>query len=134
MTLVDTNVVVDVLTADPNWMDWSARRLANCSESGPLYINEITYAELAVRIEVQTLLTRVLADLSLQLDRTPLHALFRVGRAFSRYRAAGGPRASLIPDFFIGAHAEVRRLPILTRDVRRYRVYFPRVRLIAPEP
>lgn len=134
MTLVDTNVIVDVLTANADWFNWSAEQLAECAEAGPLYINDITYAELAVRIEAELDLTRVLRSLDLRLERMPVSALFRAGRAFDRYRAAGGPRTSLLPDFFIGAHAEIDKLPLLTRDVRRYRQYFPNVQLIAPEP
>jgi predicted nucleic acid-binding protein len=134
MTLVDTNVIVDVLTANADWYGWSATQLARCSDTGLLHINEITYAELAVRIESETELTRILRELDLRLERMPVSALFRAGRAFDRYRAVGGPRTSLLPDFFIGAHAEIGKLPLLTRDVRRYRQYFPKVRLIAPEP
>jgi predicted nucleic acid-binding protein len=132
MTLVDTNVVLDVLTKDRAWLDWSAERLDQCRRTNRLYINEITYAELAVGIERESDLQEALAELSIELTRAPTPALFLAGRAFGRYRAAGGPRTSVLPDFFIGAHAQVARLPILTRDVRRYRTYFPEVELIAP--
>jgi predicted nucleic acid-binding protein len=133
MTLVDTNVVVDVLTDDPNWLDWSATQLDQCRKVGLLYVNEITYAELAVRIETEADLEFALSELRLQLERTPTRALFAAGKAFHRYRDGGGPRTSVLPDFFIGAHAHVARLPLLTRDTRRYRAYFPDVKLIAPE-
>jgi predicted nucleic acid-binding protein len=133
MTLVDTNVVVDVLTGDPAWLDWSTEQLAQCRDTGMLVINEITYAELAVGIAAEADLDYALKELGLELERTPTAALFRAGRAFSRYRAAGGPRVSVLPDFFIGAHAEVAGLAILTRDARRYRTYFPAVELIAPD-
>lgn len=132
MTLVDTNVVLDVLTNDPAWLDWSAERLDQCRRIDRLYINEITYAELAVGIELEADLQEALSELSIELTRAPTPALFLAGRAFGRYRAAGGPRTSVPPDFFIGAHAQVAWLPILTRDVRRYRTYFPEVELIAP--
>jgi predicted nucleic acid-binding protein len=133
MTLVDTNVIVDVLTNDPVWMDWSAERLHASRSAGLLYINEVGYAELAVRMETETDLQLVLAELSLQLQRAPTPALFLAGKAFRRYRRAGGPRTTVLPDFFIGAHAQIAGMPLLTRDVRRYRSYFPHVTLIAPE-
>lgn len=132
MTLIDTNIVADVMTADPVWLEWSTGQLTECREAGLLLINEVTYAELAVRFEAEFQLERALTDLSIRLQRAPTVALFRAGRAFARYRAAGGPRLSLLPDFFIGAHAQVLGCPILTRDVRRYRTYFPDVPLITP--
>ena len=133
MTLVDTNIVVDLVTRDPRWFEWSRLRLAEQNDVGPLHINEITYAELAVRMEQESDLELILSDLSLSIERAPQSALFLAGRTFGRYRAAGGPRSSVLPDFFIGAHAEAAGLPILTRDPRRYRTYFPKVRLIAPD-
>ena len=133
MTLIDTNVILDVLSNDPIWLDWSSAQLLLSHERGSVSINDITYAELAVRIEVESELQRKLASLSISLERTPVSALFIAGRAFKRYRAAGGPRTSVLPDFFIGGHAQVAHLPLLTRDTRRYRAYFPEVELIAPE-
>jgi hypothetical protein len=133
MTLVDTNVILDVLSNDPVWLDWSAEQLLRSQENGTVVVNDITYAELAVRFEVEIELQRRLASLRIQLERTPTPALFIAGRAFRRYRAAGGPRTSLLPDFFVGAHAQVAQLPLLTRDARRYRMYFPGVQLIAPQ-
>jgi predicted nucleic acid-binding protein len=132
MTLVDTNVIVDILASDPTWMAWSTQHLSRCRNSGSLRINEITYSELAVRIETEADLQRGLAGLDIGLERTPTPALFIAGKAFGLYRAAGGARTSLLSDFFIGAHAQFARLPLLTRDARRYRTYFPDVELIAP--
>jgi predicted nucleic acid-binding protein len=133
MTLVDTNVILDVLTHDAAWLEWSVEQLHRQRELGRLSINEIGYAELAVRMESETELQFALNELSLTLDRTPTPALFLAGKAFQRYRRAGGPRHAILPDFFIGAHAQVERLAILTRDARRYRRYFPDVLLITPE-
>ena len=133
MTLVDTNVVLDVLASEPVWLDWSAGRLAQCRERGPLLINEIIYAELSVWLDPEADLQRVLASLGIQMERTPIPALHAAARAFRRYRAAGGPRTNLLPDFFIGAHAEVLECAILTRDPRRFRAYFSSVLLITPE-
>jgi predicted nucleic acid-binding protein len=113
-------------------MDWSVEQLDRCRNNGPLHINEITYAELSVPAKAEAHLQLALTELSIQLERTPTTALFLAGQAFRRYRAAGGPRTSVLPDFFIGAHAQVSGIPILTRDVRRYRSYFPNVPLIAP--
>jgi predicted nucleic acid-binding protein len=132
MTLVDTNIVLDILTDDPTWLDWSVEQIDQCRRSGLLHINEAAYAELSVQAESEAQLQRALGELSIQLERTPIAALYVAGQAFRRYRAAGGPRTSVLPDFFIGAHAQVMGVPILTRDVRRYRSYFPKVRLIAP--
>jgi predicted nucleic acid-binding protein len=132
MTLIDTNVIVDVLSGDSEWLTWSVEQLDQCRERGSLNVNEVTYAELAVRIETETELQGLLAELGIQLERSPTSALFLAGKTFRRYRAAGGPRPNVLADFFIGAHAQVARLPLLTRDTRRYRTYFPDVELIAP--
>ena len=133
MTLVDTNVLLDVMASDPVWLDWSASQLLQGRERGPLLINEIIYAELAVWLSGESDLQRVLTSLGIQLERTPLPALHVAAEAFKRYRSAGGPRTSLLPDFFIGAHAEILECPILTRDVRRFQRYFSAVVLITPK-
>jgi predicted nucleic acid-binding protein len=132
VTLVDSNVLIDILAISPGWFDWAADQLEQLSQRGPLYFNEIVYAELAVKSESEAQLDRALADLGLQLYTTPKSALFLAGKVFGQYRRAGGARASNLPDFFIGAHAQVTGLPLLTRDVARYRTYFPKVKLIAP--
>ena len=133
MTLVDSNVLLDILTGDPKWLDWSVEAMDRCAAKGPLYINDIVYSELSVRSENQAALDLVLESLSLDFQRTPNEALFLAGKAFGIYRAAGGSRSGVLPDFFIGAHAQIARLPILTRDLRRYHSYFPDVKLIAPD-
>jgi predicted nucleic acid-binding protein len=130
--LVDTNVAIDVLAADPDWLDWSVAALQRAREEGEPTITEVTYAELAARYDAEQSLRRDLGLLRLQLTRAPDRALFLAGRAFVRYRAAGGRRTSLLADFFIGAHAEAAGVAVLTRDPRRYRSYFPAVRLITP--
>ena len=133
MTLVDSNVLADVLTNDPVWLSWSVESLDRRAAQGPLFVNEVIYAELSVRSGSEGALQHALSALGVELQRTPTEALYLAGKAFSRYRAAGGIRTGVLPDFFIGAHAQVARLPILTRDVGRYRTYFPDVKLIAPE-
>ncbi len=132
MTLVDTNVLIDVLSDDPVWFDWSAASLDRRGDIGAMFINEIIFAELSVQMASEAELEQALAALKVTLARTPTRALFIAGKAYDRYRAAGGIRTGVLPDFFIGAHALVAQWPLLTRDVRRYRTYFPDVELVAP--
>lgn len=133
MTLVDTNVLLDLLTDDPVWAEWSIRQLDAASLRGPLAISDVAYAELSVRFERIEELDAVLDEAGVTLAPMMRPALFLAGKVFQRYRAAGGTRTGVLPDFFIGAHAAVAGLPLLTRDVQRYRTYFPGLRLIAPE-
>ncbi|MDP2409000.1 MAG: type II toxin-antitoxin system VapC family toxin [Pseudolabrys sp.] len=132
MTLVDTNVIVDVLSPDSEWQTWSVDRLDECRRRGPLATNEIVFAELSARLRSEADVTAALATLSIAFERIPTAGLFVAGKAYRKYRSAGGIRTTVIPDFFLGAHAEVNRVPILTRDERPYRSYFPAVKLIAP--
>jgi predicted nucleic acid-binding protein len=132
VTLVDTNVLLDVFTNDPQWVDWSIRQLDLAALKGPLFINDIVYAELSVRFDAIEALDTVLNEAGLILTPTPRPALFLAAKAFKRYRAAGGARSNVLPDFFIGAHAAVAGLSLLTRDPKRYRTYFPKVDLTAP--
>lgn len=132
MTLVDTNVLLDLVTDDPTWADWSLSRLEAASLEGPLLINDAVYAELAVRYERIEQLEAFIGEAGLEMVPMPRAALFLAGKVFTRYRRAGGSRTGVLPDFFIGAHAAVAQLPLLTRDVRRYRTYFPSLTLIAP--
>jgi predicted nucleic acid-binding protein len=132
MTLVDTNVLIDILTFDANWQVWSALALRRQSQHGPLVINEIVYAELAGRYATQQALERAVDDLELEFEWLPKSALHAAGRTFNDYRRSGGTRTSILADFFIGAHAAATQAPILTRDIKRYRTYFPNVALITP--
>lgn len=134
MTLVDTNVLADVLTNDPTWYKWSAEALRRRAALGPLLINEIVYAELSVRADSEARLGKALTELDVVLVRTPTAALFLAGKIFYRYRTAGGLRTGVLPDFFIGAHAQIVEWPLITRDLRHYRTYFPKVELITPNP
>lgn len=133
MTLVDTNVLLDLVTDDPVWADWSIRQLDAAALKGPLVINDVVYAELSVRFERIETLDGVLDESGITPETIPRAALFLAGKVFHRYRAAGGLRNGVLPDFFIGAHAAVAGLSLLTRDVQRYRTYFPSLRLISPE-
>lgn len=134
MTLVDTNVLLDLVTDDPHWADWSIAQLEAASLDGPLLINDAVYAELAVRYARIEDLEAFLDAAGLEMSPIPGAALFLAGKAFTQYRRSGGARTGVLPDVFIGAHAAVRRLPLLTRDAGRYRTYFPSLRLITPDP
>lgn len=133
MLLVDTNVLVDVLEDDPDWVEWSLARLREQSAIHELAINPIIYAELALTFETIEALDEVISELGLRFREIPRPALFLAGKAFVRYRRRGGTKTNVLPDFLIGAHAAVGRLPILTRDPRLYRSYFPKVEVISPE-
>jgi predicted nucleic acid-binding protein len=132
MTLVDTNVLLDVVTNDPVWADWSIHQLDKAALKGALAINDVVYAELSVRFPAIESLEAVLHDARLAVEPMPRAALFLAGKVFQRYRQEGGGRTGVLPDFFIGSHAAVGKLALLTRDVRRYRRYFPAIDLIAP--
>ena len=132
MTLVDTNVLLDIVTNDPRWMSWSRLQLARASVAGPLVINDVVYAELSVRFESINTLEASLAELRARLDPIPRAGLFLAAKVFRLYRSRGGTRTGVLSDFFIGAHASVLDCVLLTRDARRYRHYFPALRLIAP--
>ncbi len=132
MTLVDTNVLLDLLTNDPVWADWSIRQLDAAAVNGTLLISDVIYAELSVRFDRIEDLDAVLGEAGITHAVIPRAALFLAGKVFRRYRAAGGIRNGVLPDFFIGAHAAVERLPLLTRDIQRYSTYFPTVNLISP--
>ncbi len=134
MTLVDTNVLLDLVTNDPVWADWSIAQLEAASLAGPLLINDVIYAELAVRYERIEELDAFIEEAGLELTALPRAALFLAGKVFTQYRRAGGSRTGVLPDFFIGAQAAVQQLPLLTRDIGRYRTYFRTVELITPDP
>jgi Predicted nucleic acid-binding protein, contains PIN domain len=130
--LVDTNVLVDVLADDPAWADWSVRQLRAQSQVHDLIINPVIYAELSLTFDSVEALNDAIDEMHLTMQELPRAALFLAGRAFVKYRRAGGRRNNVLADFFIGAHAAVLDCAILTRDARRYRNYFPRVELIVP--
>jgi len=133
VTLVDTNVLLDLVTNDPDWSGWSIAQLEEAALKGPLCINDVVYAELSVRYARIEDLEAMLDDAAIEVARTPRDALFLAGKVFVQYRKSGGARTGVLPDFFIGAHTAVSGLPLLTRDGGRYRTYFPSMALIAPE-
>lgn len=132
MILVDTNVLLDVLQEDPQWAAWSQGQLESVSLTDRLAINAVIYSELSIAFERIEELEVVVAEASLSLEPIPREALFLAGKAFLRYRSRQGSKHGVLPDFYIGAHAAVLGIPILTRDVGRYRSYFPTVKLITP--
>lgn len=132
-TLVDSCVLLDVITGDKQWVDWSAEQIAVAMDAGRVVINPLIYAEVSVGFESVEELDELLPAGDYEREPLPYVAGFAAGKAFLRYRR-GGDRRSPMPDFYIGAHAAVAGYRLLTRDVRRYRRYFPTVDIIAPAP
>jgi predicted nucleic acid-binding protein len=130
--LADTNVILDVLTNDPAWYDWSVAQLNGLALNSAIAINDVVYAELAPGFQTFEELESAVSKMELALRPMPRAALFLASRVFSKYREAGGRKTGVLPDFFIGAQASIERLPLVTRDPRRYRTYFPQIELIAP--
>jgi predicted nucleic acid-binding protein len=131
-TLVDANVLLDVLTEGARWLPWSMSALEAAAEAGPLLINQVVYSEVSTRFSrIEDLDDALPAD-DYRRAMMPWEAAFLADKAYVRYRRSGGTRRSTLPDFFIGAHAAVDDLALLTRDAARYRTYFPTVTLIAP--
>ena len=130
--LIDTNVLLDIATADPAWMPWSQEQLAAAAERGAVFINPIIYAELAPAFSSASELDRWLEPSVFHRAALPYEAGWLAAQAFLKYRRSGGARSSPLPDFYIGAHAQVERLTLVTRDAARYRTYFPDVALTSP--
>ena len=132
MFLADSNVLLDIFGDDPSWGSWSKQTLREALAVGEVGINPVICAEISVRFEDPASLDAGLNELTLTRFQLPYEAAFLAGQAYRRYRRAGGARSSPLPDFYIGAHAEVAGLTVLTRDVSRFRTYFPAVRLVSP--
>jgi hypothetical protein len=130
--LVDSNVLLDVVTDDPLWGGWSVAALERAANQSSLIINPIVYAEVSMGFTRVEELEEALPDAVFAREALPYEAAFLAGKAFLAYRKRGGVRRAPLPDFYIGAHAAVAGHALLTRDARRYRAYFPTVRLIAP--
>lgn len=131
-TLVDSNVLLDIVERDPQWHDWSFNSLLDAQERGPVFLNAMVYAEVSIGFAQVRQLDEVVKKADLRWLDIPREAAFLAGKAFLAYRQRGGARRSPLPDFFIGAHAALVGMPLLTRDAARYRSYFPELRLIAP--
>ena len=130
--LLDTNVLLDILTDDPEWADWSQKQFRRARAEGPVPLNPILYAELAAHFERAADVDHFLRPGVFKRLPLPYEAGFRASRAFLAYRRAGGSKSSPLPDFYIGAHAEHAGFTLVTRDVARYRTYFPKVKLVVP--
>jgi len=131
--LVDSNIILDIFLDDPNWADWSESALANYSVYTALYINSIVYTEVSISFEKIEEVEAALHKGGFQMLEIPKEALFLAGKAYFRYRDGRGTKRYPLPDFYIGAQAAVLGLDLITRDVNRYRTYFPTVNLICPE-
>jgi hypothetical protein len=132
VTVVDSSVILDIVTEDPAWSQWSADALALALDDGVLVINPIVYAEVSAGFDrIEDLDDAVPAE-HFRRESLPYEAGFLAGKAFLAYRRRGGQKSSPLPDFYIGAHAAVRGYRLLTRDAARYRTYFPTLTLIAP--
>jgi hypothetical protein len=131
--LIDSNILLDVMTEDPRWFSWSAESLERAANSFRLVINPIVYAEVSIRYSKIEELNVALPKAMLDREAIPYEAAFLAGKSFVSYRRRGGSKQSPLPDFFIGAHAAVCGYRLMTRDPARYRTYFPKLPLIAPE-
>lgn len=133
MILVDTCVLLDVVQGDAQWADWSQEQLERATERGGLLINPIIYSEFSVWYDDMEAVEQALSAFDVTFEELPREALFLAGKAFRRYRARRGNRAGVLPDFFIGAHAAVREIALLTRDTGRVRGYFPTLAVLCPQ-
>ena len=132
MVLVDSNVLIDVISGDPVWCDWSLTQLRLAKARDKLSINAMIFAEIAVAYDSAEELNSFLEPTGVLLSPLTTHAAFLASRAFMRYRATKGTKTGVLPDFFIGAQAQAEGWKLLTRDPTRYRRYFPEVSLICP--
>jgi predicted nucleic acid-binding protein len=130
VTLIDSNILIDIFGGDPRWSKTSIAALVDCAKRGPIAINDIIYAELGAGFESKDQLDREIDAIGATIARPSKEALYLAGQAFRRYRAAGGTRVNVLADFFIGAQASAEGWPILTRDAKRYRTYFSDVEII----
>ncbi len=130
--LVDSSVVLDVFLDDPEWGDWSEGVLSKLSETRSLFINPMIYTEISIGFERIEELEKAVAECGLKMVPIPREALFLAGKAYLSYRKGKGKKTAPLPDFFIGAHAAVEGLELVTRDVRRIKTYFPSVKIISP--
>jgi predicted nucleic acid-binding protein len=131
--LIDSNVLIDVIHEDPTWMDWSASAIGDCLNRGRLAINPLIYAEVSVYFDSDRDLDAALPPRLYERLELPYAAARTAALAFHRYRKGGGTRSSLLPDFYIGAHAQLTGCTLVSRDSARYKTYFPRLKLISPK-
>ncbi len=130
--LVDSNVFLDIASKDSQWADWSRNALAECTDLTVTYINPVIYAEVSVGFAGIEELDAALPREIYEREALPWEAAFLAGKCFAKYRSKGGPRTSLLPDFYIGAHAAIGNLALLTRDASRFQSYFPKLEILVP--
>ena len=130
--MVDSCVYLDIFSRDPRWLDWSSRALAEAADKGSIVLNPVIYAEISIRFDrIEDLEALLPADV-FEYSAVPREAAFLAGKCFMKYRRRGGRKSRPLPDFFIGAHAAVAGLPLVTRDTKRFSEYFPGLRLVCP--
>lgn len=132
-TLVDSNVLLDIMTEDPRWFEWSAQTVERIADQSRLVINPVVYAEVSVRYSNIEDLDEALPRRLFDREPIPFEAAFLAGKAFQAYRLRGGSKDAPLPDFFIGAHAAIAGYALLTRDAARFRTYFPKLIVVAPD-
>lgn len=130
--LVDSNIILDIVTRDAQWYDWSAGQLETLAEDHIMIINPIIYSEVSIGFDRIEDLDEALPTEFFRREDLPWEAGFLAGKCFIKYRKSGGARRSPLPDFYIGAHAAIRGIPLITRDTQRYSSYFPKLALISP--
>jgi predicted nucleic acid-binding protein len=130
--IIDSNVILDVVTADPTWYDWSVGHLNAAALHGSIFVNDVVFAEVSFRYDKLEKVEELFGGMGLVIERIPRAALFLAGHAHRRYRQSGGQRTGVLADFLVGAHAAVSKRPLLTRDRARYMTYFPTVEVVAP--
>ncbi len=131
--LIDSCILLDLFTNDPNWADWSESILDKYSQTNTLFINSIVYTEISIGFKKIEELEKALSELGIKVLEIPREALFLTGKAFLKYRRNKGTKNSPLPDFFIGAHASISKFSLVTRDVAKYRTYFPQINIVCPE-
>jgi len=129
---IDSCVLLDLFTDDENWADWSERTLEKYSQTNTLYINSIVYTEISIGFNKVEEVESAIEELGIRVLEMPREALFLTGKAFLKYRKSKGNKVSPLPDFFIGAHASVSGFGLITRDLAKYKTYFPQIKLIHP--
>jgi predicted nucleic acid-binding protein len=130
--IVDSNIILDILTEDKEWYDWSSEQLINLSEDNELIINQVIYSEISIRFSSIEDLDDVISESGFKCENLPWEASFLAGKCFMQYKKNSGAKSSPLPDFYIGAHAAITKRPILTRDKARYKTYFNRLKIISP--
>ncbi len=131
--LVDSCVLLDLFTDDPNWADWSENVLERYSQTNTLYINSIVYTEVSIGFDKIEEVDKAISELGIKVLEIPREALFLTGKVFLQYRRNKGTKKSPLPDFFVGAHAAVSQFHLITRDSAKYNTYYPQLKLIDPK-